>query len=275
MHAIIVGTAPSSTSAAVADLLVDICGTSEVAFVSREQLDTLEPLRLPFADPDLVVAVQCRPDEFQPEHVSRLIERFPLSRLLCVTGPWCASLGRSYDLWPTAVTVPLPLLPSRLRRERTVIEAQLDPLPLTASPEECFGFAQRPLGTKAPGGPCTVIVDTPDPDLFAFFSDAAPTLGWNVRTPSDKHADLLLLDLDPWAVVRSRRTGRSSQTTDIPVIGLTGEPSELPARELFDCGITACLSKLSPLEDLQTAVQHVVSSHTLSPHKRLSARTRI
>jgi hypothetical protein len=90
--------------------------------------------------PELVVVCQHSSDEFTTPDVHRLIGLFPLARLVCCYGPWCASDGRTRDIWPLAVRVPVELAPDRLRRELEVLSASRQPLPLTASRDEIFLF---------------------------------------------------------------------------------------------------------------------------------------
>lgn len=90
--------------------------------------------------PELVIVCQHLPDEFTTAEVHRLIGLFPLARLVCCYGPWCASDGRTRDLWPLAVRVPVELGPERIRRELEVLSGRRRPLPLTASRDEIFLF---------------------------------------------------------------------------------------------------------------------------------------
>jgi hypothetical protein len=90
--------------------------------------------------PDLVVVCQHWPDEYTDRDVRRLIGLFPLARVSCCYGPWCASDGRSRDIWPLSLRVPVELAPERIRRELDVLAGRRRPLPLTASRDEVFLF---------------------------------------------------------------------------------------------------------------------------------------
>jgi hypothetical protein len=90
--------------------------------------------------PDLVVVCQHWPDEYTDGQVRRLIGFFPLARVSCCYGPWCASDGRSRDIWPLAVRVPVDSAAERIRRELDVVAGRRRPLPLTASRDEVFLF---------------------------------------------------------------------------------------------------------------------------------------
>ena len=90
--------------------------------------------------PDFVVVCQHWPDEYTDRDVRRLIGLFPLARVSCCYGPWCASDGRSRDIWPLSVRVPVELAAERIRRELDVLAGRRRPLPLTASRDEVFLF---------------------------------------------------------------------------------------------------------------------------------------
>jgi hypothetical protein len=90
--------------------------------------------------PELVIVCQHGSDEFAEADVHRLIGLFPLARLVCCYGPWCASDGRTRDIWPLAVRVPVDVAAQRIRRELDVLAGRRRPLPLTASRDEIFLF---------------------------------------------------------------------------------------------------------------------------------------
>jgi hypothetical protein len=90
--------------------------------------------------PELVLVCQHWSDEFTTQDVHCLIARYPLARLVCCYGPWCASDGRTRDIWPLAVRVPTDAAPDRIRRELDVLAGRRRPLPLTASRDEIFLF---------------------------------------------------------------------------------------------------------------------------------------
>jgi hypothetical protein len=90
--------------------------------------------------PELIIVCQHGSDEFTTPEVHRLIGLYPLARLVCCYGSWCASDGRTRDIWPLAVRVPVELAPERIRRELEVLAGRRRPLPLTASRDEIFLF---------------------------------------------------------------------------------------------------------------------------------------
>lgn len=93
---------------------------------------------------DLVLVFQHWPDEFTDADVHRLIAACPLARIIVCQGPWCASYGRTRNLWPAAVCVFAEEAIDRLHRECEVLAGQRAPLPLTAGLDEIFAFNHDP-----------------------------------------------------------------------------------------------------------------------------------
>jgi hypothetical protein len=90
--------------------------------------------------PDLVLVCQQWPDEFSESDVRRLLSLYPLARFVCAYGLWCESDGRSRDIWPLSVRVPVRCTADRMRRELEVVAGLRRPLPLTASRDEIWLF---------------------------------------------------------------------------------------------------------------------------------------
>lgn len=99
--------------------------------------------------PDVVLICQHWPDEFTQHDVRRLLTAFPLARLACCYGPWCESDGRTRDIWPLSVRVPVRCAAGRIARELEVLAGLRASLPLTASRDEIFLFdADEPMNVK-------------------------------------------------------------------------------------------------------------------------------
>jgi hypothetical protein len=90
--------------------------------------------------PEIVVVCQHWPDEYPAADVERLLGLFPLARLVCCYGLWCESDGRTREVWPLSVRVPVRCAADRLQRELEVLAGLRAPLPWTASRDECFLF---------------------------------------------------------------------------------------------------------------------------------------
>lgn len=88
----------------------------------------------------LAVVLQHWSDEFAPDEVLQLLAACTLTRLIVCQGPWCASDGRTRQVWPAAVCVPASGFAARLEREISVIAGRVRPLPWTAGLDEIFAF---------------------------------------------------------------------------------------------------------------------------------------
>jgi hypothetical protein len=99
--------------------------------------------------PDLMIICQHWPDEFTTVEVHQLLAAFPLARLICCYGPWCASDGRTRDVWPLAIRVEAHCAARRIDLELEVLAGSRWPLPLTASRDEIFLFDPQ-AGIEAP-----------------------------------------------------------------------------------------------------------------------------
>ncbi len=92
--------------------------------------------------PELILVCQQWPEEYTRDEISLLLETFPLSRIVVSYSAWCASDGRTRDLWPIAIRVDLNLAARRIQQELEVLEGVRSPLPLTAGYDEIFVFDQ-------------------------------------------------------------------------------------------------------------------------------------
>jgi|SRR5580700_2881382 hypothetical protein len=101
--------------------------------------------------PDLAIICQLWPEEYTATEVRQLLGAFPLARLTCCYGPWCASDGRTRDVWPLSVRVPAAFAARRIALELEVLDATRWPLPLTASRDEIFLFDPE-QAIEAPAG---------------------------------------------------------------------------------------------------------------------------
>jgi len=90
--------------------------------------------------PDLVLVCQHWPDEYTSAEVREVLQAFPLARPICCHGPWCASDGRTRDVWPLSTRIPAGLAHRRIDLELEVLAGTRWPLPLTAARDEIFLF---------------------------------------------------------------------------------------------------------------------------------------
>jgi hypothetical protein len=139
--------AMQSVERRIEELARDGCDVRVVA-------DVAKALRRSSADarhPDLVVICQHWPDEYTTSDVRRMLGTFPLARSICCYGPWCASDGRTRDVWPLSIRVPAEWASRRIDLELEVLAGKRWPLPLTASRDEIFLFDPE-QAIEAPAG---------------------------------------------------------------------------------------------------------------------------
>lgn len=154
--------------------------------------------------PDLIIAIQSHPDEYSRSEVDALGLLVPLARWVVCCGAWCESEGRTRQLWPLAVRVPLRSAMSRIRDEwRLLCGEDVSPLPLSGSREEAFA-ADHPSLEKA-SGQVAVLVNSPDPEYARYLCELLAEAGHDVHraeASSEWSPQVILFDLDPWGSVR-------------------------------------------------------------------------
>lgn len=154
--------------------------------------------------PDLIIVIQSHPDEYSRSEVDALGILVPLARWVVCCGAWCESEGRTRQLWPLAVRVPLRSAMSRIRDEwRLLCGEDVSPLPLSGSREEAFA-ADHPSLTKA-SGHVSVLVDSPDPEYAGYLCELLADAGHEVhhaQASCDQSPRVILFDLDPWGSAR-------------------------------------------------------------------------
>ncbi len=229
--------------------------------------------------PELVVVLERWPDEFTRPEVEALLARWPLARLVCVSGPWCDSAGRTRDIWPTAVRVPALEARERLCRECEALAAFTPPPPVTSSRTEAFaGWYLEPAPPSPAGagtrrdeplsGSATLRIISPDPDYAAALADlcrAWPEPAGRLPDGADHTPprEVILWDVD--AVIEGReeddlsrlaaaleglRGGRGEQA----VIALVGFPRLAHLTTLEQRPNVRVVSKLAGAKSLRRAI---------------------
>lgn len=91
-------------------------------------------------EPDLMVVLLGEPDAISPDQAEDLARLAPLAPVIVVQGAWCASMGRSRQLWPPGCLV----LPDNAPRRIAMLLEQLagsrpaTPAPWLAMKDEAF-----------------------------------------------------------------------------------------------------------------------------------------
>jgi hypothetical protein len=151
---------------------------------------------------DLIVVIQSHLDEYCQRDLDELGRLAPLARWVVCSGAWCESEGRTRNLWPLAVRVPLRSAPLRLLDEwRMLCGENVKPLPLSGSREEAFDADHGPLRKATVS--ISVLVDSPDAEYARYLRELLVESGHEVAA-SDPSPQVILCDLDPWGPARQQ-----------------------------------------------------------------------
>ena len=131
---------------------------------------------------DMVVVVQAVSSEFALDDVNQLIGRMFNARIFCFYGPWCESDGRTHEIWPIAMRVPLGSATAVITQELAAMRHRLPPLSPMSAGEEVFAhrlsrfssFAVRGRGTPGRSGLIVVSNEVP---LWSFVERLGRELG--------------------------------------------------------------------------------------------------
>jgi len=216
-------------------------------------------------NPDLVVIFQSWPDEYSPVEIDQLSRLAPLARWVVCHGSWCESDGRTRDLWPLAVRVPLRSAESRLTHEWQLLNgAPVASLPMSASREEAFGVDHE--GLQNAERPVTVAVSSADPEYQRYLTEFLARLGHTVVDDADDVADpsVWLIDLDPWD--EQRRDSIRQIRAYFPgpsLIGLMNLSAPELTEELLEMGVAEVLPKLGSQQQILDAVARCADVSTV------------
>lgn len=156
--------------------------------------------------PDLIVVIQSHLDEYCQQDIDELGRLAPLARWVVCSGAWCESEGRTRNLWPPAVRVPLRSATLRLFDEwRMLCGKHMKSLPLSGSREETFDADHGPLISATVS--ISVLVDSPDAEYARYLRELLLENGHRVVTGNvtgDPSPQVILCDLDPWGAARQQ-----------------------------------------------------------------------
>lgn len=243
---------------------VDALSTVET---ERRTVPSLAELRLIVEagwTPDIVIVAQRHPGEFTEADVVDAIGLLPLVRWVCCLGIWCESAGRNGIAWPWTVCVPARACRLRVEAEFDVVRGHRDPLPLTASRDESFGFdAESICPPEAANG--LVAVESPDRALRALVEDVLRAAGWQVA-PDDRNVDVIVWDADPWKA-RLPTLPRPASGASGRVVALMAMAHPEDLQELRTAGVPSVVSKLAIAAELPDAVAAAISDHECSSNQ--------
>ena len=87
---------------------------------------------------EMVIVLQSLSSEYAPDDVNRLIGRMFNARIFCCYGPWCESDGRTHEIWPIAMRVPLSSANAVITEELAAMRNRLPPQSPMSAGEEVF-----------------------------------------------------------------------------------------------------------------------------------------
>jgi hypothetical protein len=211
--------------------------------------------------PDLVVSYQSIPDEYSAADIDQLIGMLPLSRFVVAFSPWCESIGRTEQRWPSAWSVPLAHAAARIRFELRQLTADTPPLPATTSRDEAFATLAAGSLENADniGRGMSAIVVSADVAIKKCFEQILSSVGF--RLDETELPDLCvvaaafidenqlrhvneLYEEDAW----SRGFATNSNEAIILVASDMATPDD--RKRLLEAGATAVISQLRFAEDL-------------------------
>lgn len=201
--------------------------------------------------PDLVVAYQSIPDEYSSADIDQLIGMLPLSRFVVAFSPWCESIGRTEQRWPSAWSVPLAHAAARIRSELQQLEAGQQPLLATTSRDEAFAIlaAESLADAEQLGRGLSAIVWSADVPLKECFESVARSVGLTMSGTEAADVHILaaaFVDDETCDCVRRLRANCPAAT--IIVASDMATPGEVLG--LRDAGAATVISQLRFAEDL-------------------------
>jgi len=205
--------------------------------------------------PDLVISYQSIPDEYSADDIDQLIGLLPLSRFVVAFSPWCESIGRTEQRWPSAWSVPLAHAAARIRLELQQLADDSTPLLATTSRDEAFAtLAAHSLEqTEQLGQRMSAHVISADVSLKECFESIACSLGFEIldTDPSSQAATVHILvapfiDGKTFRLIQQLRD--DNYAAGIIVASDMATPGETIS--LRDAGAAAVISQLRFAEDL-------------------------
>lgn len=228
------------------------CAAAEIAQTTTLDAALSMAVDLP---PDLLVVVQDWPDQWSESDICRLMQAFPLTRLVCSYGPWCDSDGRNRDLWPSGSRVPRELTATRIARELQSLGRQAgNVLPLTAGRDEVFEYDCSEIRV-GPG--VRIAIHSPDRAYREMLESAVAQWGCS-GVALDSDPAVVLWDADPWDAARcDDLKAFASAHPQLRILVLIGFIRDDVTAEAQRAGAQAVCPKLAPLAQLADRVREL------------------
>ena len=213
---------------------------------------TLNSMRRTESGPGIVIILQNWPDEYLRRELEQLLATWPLARFVCCYGPWCASDGRTREVIPFAVRVPVYQARQRIRRELAVLRGQHVPLPLTAARDECFLFDRS---AKVSANPTTlseirVGFDIADRAFQRYWLELSQHAGFGIA--AGDQPDVVIVDPEPDRI-RSTDKLRAVVRLHRPacVVAVLSLPCTADLQRLDEASVARAIPRMCSLQELQ------------------------
>lgn len=219
--------------------------------------------------PEFVIVYQSIPDEFLGAEIDQLIGLLPLSRFVVAFSPWCESIGRTEQRWPSAWSVPVAHAAARIRSELQQWASDAPPLPATASRDEAFStLAAGGLSSgRNPNRDLSAKVYCDDRPLRECFEGILKSLGFKIEAESPDVSVLVAAFIDQsqlaWVEARSSEAlvywgfAQDAPQPQFIVASDMATPGDVTA--LKAAGATAVVSQLRFAEDLVDLLSKTVA----------------
>ena len=224
--------------------------------------------------PDLVVSYQGIPDEYAAAEIDQLIGMLPLSRFVVAFSPWCESIGRTEQRWPSAWSVPLAHAAARIRFELHELTADKPPLLATTSRDEAFRTlaAGRLEDADSIGRGMSAKVFSADVAIKECFEQVLASVGFDVgddALPGLYIVAAAFIDEIQLRLVKEVSVSdtclRGFDSNSDAVVVLVASDMATPGDRirLLEAGATAVISQLRFVEDLVDHFRSGTASETL------------
>lgn len=184
----------------------------------------------------ITLVLQSHSDQYSPDDVSHLVGATLFSGLFCCFGAWCEGDGRTRQIWPCSIRVPLRYAKQVVGAELRRMNSGRPVLPPTAARDEVFFHRQASHTPEYFGQRGAALVVSPDRVYRLTFAQAVASCGWDVtdaglatsQLASIRPPDLVVHDLDPQGdVVTASVDLCAARFPDAEIFGMANLPQEL------------------------------------------------
>ncbi len=130
---------------------------------------------------DFVVVLQTFSDEYSQTEAGLLIGQMLFGRVFCCYGPWCPSDGRSHEVWPVSVRVPIHSAVPIIMQELGAFQNGEAPLSPMSAAEEVFYHRYREDSTPSSFDERSCVIVSDELPLRRTARQMCQNLGWRIE----------------------------------------------------------------------------------------------